>query len=70
MERARPEEIRVYQNVIENLESLKHREGTTNSELNTLAQIQKNLAGLAANMAGFQPQGGNAFGSFGLGLTL
>lgn len=73
MERARPEELRVYRNLIENLESLKHREGTTMGELSSLVEIQRNLtslASLAGDMTGFQQPGPDASRSFRLGLAL
>jgi len=38
---------RIYQVIIENLESLKRQEGLTNSERHALSNIQQNLSALA-----------------------
>jgi len=45
--RKESQQTRVYQSIIENLESLKRQEGLTTSERHALSNIQQNLSALA-----------------------
>jgi hypothetical protein len=69
MQGSKPGQLQVYRQIIENLDWLKHQEGTTQSELDTLKVIQENLAGLAGDPRLSQMLEAKGSGSFGFNLT-
>lgn len=69
MQRSKPGQPQVYRHIIENLDWLKHQEGTTQSELDTLKVIQENLASLAGDPSVSHMLEAKGSGSSGLDLT-
>jgi hypothetical protein len=65
MKKGESEETQVYRSLINNLESLKRREGTTGAERHALTDIQQNLARLAGGAASVRARESNSLGSYG-----